>query len=50
MWEYGVEVCGDEWVWVIVSDLVLVIDVDWDIEYNDLIMVVKVVDDLDEVI
>lgn len=48
--EHGVEVRGDERARAIVSDLVPAIDADWDTEYNDLIMAVKVVDDLDEAI
>ncbi|AZI18827.1 glutamate-5-semialdehyde dehydrogenase [Limosilactobacillus fermentum] len=48
--EHGVEVCGDERARAIVSDLVPATDADWDTEYNDLIMAVKVVDDLDEAI
>ena len=48
--EHGVEVRGDERARAIVSDLVPATDADWDTEYNDLIMAVKVVDDLDEAI
>lgn len=48
--EHGVEVRGDERARAIVSDLVPATDDDWDTEYNDLIMAVKVVDDLDEAI
>lgn len=48
--EHGVEVRGDERARAIISDLVPAIDADWDTEYNDLIMAVKVVDDLDEAI
>ncbi|WP_367600469.1 glutamate-5-semialdehyde dehydrogenase [Limosilactobacillus fermentum] len=48
--EHGVEVRGDERARAIVSDLVPATDTDWDTEYNDLIMAVKVVDDLDEAI
>ena len=48
--EHGVEVRGDERARAIVSDLVPATDADWDTEYSDLIMAVKVVDDLDEAI
>ncbi|UZM84820.1 glutamate-5-semialdehyde dehydrogenase [Limosilactobacillus fermentum] len=48
--EHGVEVRGDERARAIVSDLVPATDADLDTEYNDLIMAVKVVDDLDEAI
>ena len=48
--EHGLEVRGDERARAIVSDLVPATDADWDTGYNDLIMAVKVVDDLDEAI
>lgn len=50
LWEKDVEVCGDECVVIIVSDFVFVGDEDWKKEYLDFIMVVKIVDDIDEVI
>ena len=47
---HGVEVRGDERVREIVSDVKPASAVDWDTEYNDLIMAVKVVDSMDEAI
>lgn len=47
---HGVEVRGDERVRKNVSDVKPASAVDWDTEYNDLIMAVKVVDSMDEAI
>lgn len=47
---HGVEVRGDERVRDIVSDVKPASAADWDTEYNDLIMAVKVVDSMDEAI
>ncbi len=47
---HGVEVRGDARAQAIVPDLIPATDVDWDTEYNDLIMAVKVVDSVDEAI
>lgn len=48
--QHGVEVRGDEKVLEIVSDVKAATDADWDTEYDDLIMSIKVVDSLDEAI
>lgn len=48
--QHGVEVRGDERVRQIVPDVKAASDEDWDTEYDDLIMAVKVVDSLDEAI
>ncbi len=48
--EHGVEVRGDERAREIVPGLVSATKEDWDMEYNDLIMAIKVVDSLDEAI
>lgn len=48
--EHGVELRGDERARAIVPDMVVATDEDWDTEYNDLIMAVKVVDDVDAAI
>lgn len=47
---HGVELRGDERARAIVPDMVVATDEDWDTEYNDLIMAVKVVDDVDAAI
>lgn len=48
--EQGVEVRGDARVCAIVNDVNPATAEDWDTEYNDLIMAVKVVDSLDEAV
>lgn len=48
--QHGVEVRGDEKVREIVSDVKAATDADWDTEYDDLIMSIKVVDSIDEAI
>lgn len=48
--EQGVEVRGDACVCAIVNDVNPATAEDWDTEYNDLIMAVKVVDSLDEAV
>lgn len=47
---HGVELRGDERARAIVPDMVAATATDWDTEYNDLIMAVKVVDSLDDAI
>jgi glutamate-5-semialdehyde dehydrogenase len=47
---HGVEVRGDDRARAIVSDLIPATAADWDTEYNDLIMAVKIVDSEDEAI
>ncbi len=47
---HGVEVRGDERVRQIVPDVKPASDDDWDTEYDDLIMAIKVVDSLDQAI
>ncbi|WKF85986.1 glutamate-5-semialdehyde dehydrogenase [Lacticaseibacillus pantheris] len=47
---HGVELRGDERARAIVPDMVVATDEDWDTEYNDLIMAVKVVDNVDAAI
>lgn len=47
---HGVELRGDERARAIVPDMVVATDEDWDTEYNDLILAVKVVDDVDAAI
>lgn len=47
---HGVELRGDERARQIVPEMKTATDKDWDTEYNDLIMAVKVVDSLDEAI
>lgn len=46
----GVELRGDERARQIVPEMKMATDKDWDTEYNDLIMAVKVVDSLDQAI
>ncbi len=48
--QHGVEVRGDERVRQIVPDVKAASDEEWDTEYDDLIMAVKVVDSLDQAI
>lgn len=48
--QHGVEVRGDECVRQIVPDVKAASDEEWDTEYDDLIMAVKVVDSLDQAI
>jgi len=48
--EAGVEVRGDQKVKVIIPDCVLAQDDDWSAEYLDLVLSIKVVDDIDEAI
>lgn len=47
---HGVELRGDERARAIVPDMVVATDEDWDTEYNDLILAVKVVDNVDAAI
>lgn len=47
---HGVEVRGDECTRAIVPDVIPATDADWDTEYNDLIIAVKVVDSVDAAI
>lgn len=47
---HGVELRGDERACAIVSDMIPATEADWDTEYNDLIMAVKVVDSETEAI
>jgi glutamate-5-semialdehyde dehydrogenase len=46
--EAGVEVRGDEWCCQLSDDIIPASETDWDTEYLDLIIAVKVVKDLDE--
>lgn len=48
--DHGVELRGDARACAIVSDMIPATDADWDTEYNDLIMAVKVVDSETEAI
>lgn len=48
--DHGVEVRGDERVRAIVDDVKAATPEDWDTEYDDLIMSLKVVDSLDEAV
>lgn len=48
--DHGVEVRGDERVRTIVSDVTAATPEDWDTEYDDLIMSLKIVDSLDEAV
>ncbi|MCH5384623.1 glutamate-5-semialdehyde dehydrogenase [Limosilactobacillus reuteri] len=48
--EHGVQLCGDEMACQLVSTIRPVTEEDWDTEYNDLIMAVKIVDSLDDAI
>lgn len=48
--KHGVELRGDDRACQIVPEMKMATDEDWDTEYNDLIMAVKVVDSLDEAI
>lgn len=48
--DHGVELRGDDRACAIVPGMKLATAADWDTEYNDLIMAVKVVDSLDEAI
>lgn len=48
--KHGVELRGDKRACQIVPEMKAATDKDWDTEYNDLIMAVKVVDSLDEAI
>lgn len=48
--EAGVEIRGDERVKVIVPDCVLAMGEDWSTEYLDLVLSIKIVDNLDEAI
>ncbi|OJI10176.1 glutamate-5-semialdehyde dehydrogenase [Limosilactobacillus reuteri] len=48
--EHGVQLRGDEMACQLVSTIRPVTEEDWDTEYNDLIMAVKIVDSLDDAI
>lgn len=48
--EHGVQLRGDEMACQLVSTIRSVTEEDWDTEYNDLIMAVKIVDSLDDTI
>ena len=48
--EHGVQLRGDETACQLVSTIRPVTDEDWETEYNDLIMAVKIVDSLDDAI
>lgn len=48
--EHGVQLRGDETACQLVSTIRPVTEEDWDTEYNDLIMAVKIVDSLDDAI
>lgn len=48
--EHGVQLHGDEMACQLVSTIRPVTEEDWDTEYNDLIMAVKIVDSLDDAI
>lgn len=48
--EHGVQLRGDEIACQLVSTIRSVTEEDWDTEYNDLIMAVKIVDSLDDAI
>lgn len=48
--DHGVQLRGDDRARTIVPQMQAASDVDWDTEYNDLIMAVKVVDSLDDAI
>lgn len=48
--EHGVQLRGDEMACQLVSTIRSVTEEDWDTEYNDLIMAVKIVDSLDDAI
>lgn len=48
--EHGVQLPGDETACQLVSTIRPVTDEDWETEYNDLIMAVKIVDSLDDAI
>ncbi len=48
--EHGVQLHGDETACQLVSTIRPVTDEDWETEYNDLIMAVKIVDSLDDAI
>lgn len=48
--DHGVQLRGDQTACEIVPEIAPATTEDWDTEYNDLIMAVKVVDDLDEAI
>lgn len=48
--EHGVQLRGDEIACQLVSTIRSVTEEDWDTEYNDLIMAVKIVDSLDDTI
>lgn len=48
--DHGVQLCGDETAREIVPEIIPATAEDWDTEYNDLIMAVKVVDSLDAAI
>ena len=48
--EHGVQLRGDETACQLVSNIRPVTDEDWETEYNDLIMAVKIVDSLDDAI
>lgn len=48
--EHGVQLRGDEMACQLVSTIRPVTDEDWETEYNDLIMAVKIVDSLDDAI
>ncbi len=48
--EHGVQLRGDEMACQLVSTIRPVTEEDWDTEYNDLIMTVKIVDSLDDAI
>lgn len=48
--DHGVQLRGDDQAWVIVPQMQAASNADWDTEYNDLVMAVKVVDSLDDAI
>lgn len=48
--EHGVQLRGDEMTCQLVSTIRPVTEEDWETEYNDLIMAVKIVDSLDDAI